>query len=330
MTNLLVTGGAGYVGSHIVKRFVKDGCRVVVYDNLSHGHREAVDKNAVFIEGDLKDKKKLDMSIKKYRIDAVMHMAAFVSVAESSDNPKKYYDNNVTCGINLLNSAKKNKIRHIVFSSSSVVYGTKSKMPLKESDKANPENPYGETKLIFESLLRQADARDRIKSISLRYFNAAGADSQGNIGEFHEPETHLIPNVLISALGDRNEIDVFGNDYKTKDGTAVRDYIHVSDIADAHIIAMEALLSGHETDVYNLGNEKGYSVLEIIKIAEEVTDKKISINLKPRRFGDVPVAIANSKKIKKELKWKPKCSSIKNIMETAWNWHRKHPNGFIK
>ncbi len=329
-SSILVTGGAGYVGSHVVKKLAENGCNVVSYDNLSQGHKEAVDKNTVLIKGDLKDKKKLNFAFKKYKIGAIMHLAACVSVEESVKSPEKYYANNVSYGINLLDIMKSIGAKYIIFSSSSIVYGSKSKMPLSEDDETKPENPYGETKLIFENMLKQADIKNGIKSISLRYFNAAGADIGGDIGEFHNPETHLIPNVLRVALGRKRQIDVFGNDYETKDGTAVRDYVHVSDIADGHIAALDALYNGHKTDIYNLGNEKGHSVLEIIKAAERVSGKNIPINIKERRFGDVPVAVSHSKKIKGKLGWKPKYSDINTIIRTAWNWHQKHPNGYAR
>ena len=328
--NILVTGGAGYVGSHVLKKLAENGCNAVAYDNLSQGHRKAVDKNAVFVKGDLKDKKKLGIVFKKYKIDAIMHLAACVSVEESVKNPEKYYANNVSYGINLLNIIKSSRAKYIIFSSSSIVYGSKPKMPLSEDDETKPKNPYGKTKLIFENMLKQADIRYGIKSISLRYFNAAGADINSDIGECHHPETHLIPNVLSVALGHKKQIDVFGNDYKTKDGTAVRDYVHVSDIADGHVAALDALYNGHKTDIYNMGNEKGHSVLEIIKAAGQVSGKNIPMSIKARRFGDVPVAVSDSKKINSTLGWKPKYSDIKTIIRTAWNWHQKHPNGFRK
>ena len=326
---ILVTGGAGYVGSHIVKKLIDNNYSVVVYDNLSEGHREAVDKKAVFVNADLCDIKKISSSIKKYRINAVIHMAAFALVEESMKNPEKYFTNNVDNGINLLEAMRSNNVNPIVFSSSSVVYGKKPKMPLPENSRLKPENPYGETKLAFEEILKKSD-KSGIKSISLRYFNAAGAEPGGCIGEDHKPETHLIPNVLNVASGKKDSLNVYGTDYNTKDGTAVRDYIHVSDLAEAHILALEALFGGHKTDVYNLGNEKGYSVLDIIKMSEQVTGKKIPVETKPRRAGDAPVAVSDCTKIKKELKWKPKYSDIKDIIGTAWNWHRNHPDGYGK
>ncbi|MBI1935270.1 UDP-glucose 4-epimerase GalE [Candidatus Woesearchaeota archaeon] len=324
---ILVTGGAGYVGSQLVKRLAEAGYGTVVYDNLSEGHRQAVDKNAVFIKGDLKDKVSLDFVFKKHKIAGIMHLAAYVSVAESVANPEKYYANNVECGANLLEAMKRNNVNFIVFSSSSIVYGAKATRPSSESDKTEPGNPYGETKLAFEKMLREAD-KAGIKSISLRYFNAAGADPSGCIGEDHRPETHLIPNVLKAAMGKSKEISIYGNDYQTKDGTAVRDYAHVMDLSDAHILALDALLNGHKTDIYNLGSEKGYSVLEVIRAAEEVTGRRIPTKIMEKRPGDVPFIISNSAKARKSLKWKPKYTDIKTIISTAWNWHKTHPDGF--
>lgn len=327
MKNILVTGGAGYVGSHIVRKLVENNNKVIVYDNLSEGHQAAVDKKAVFIKADLKDREKINAVLKKYKIDAVMHMAAYISIAESIRNPKKYFTNNVDYGINLINAMKYNKVKFIVFSSSSGVYGAKTKVSLIESMKTKPENPYAQTKLIFENILKKSDY---IRSISLRSFNVAGADPSSTIGEDHRPETHLIPNVLKVALGKKKYIDVYGKYYKTNDGTTVRDYIHVSDVVDAHILALDALFNGHKTDVYNLGNEKSYSVFDIIKVAENVSGKKIPIKIKENRFGDVPIAIADSNKIKRELKWNPIFKDIKTMIKTAWNWHKEHPNGFDK
>ena len=327
--NILVTGGAGYVGSHIVRKLVENKHKVTVYDNLSQGHEDAVDKKAVLVMAEMADKSKLNLVLKKHKINAVMHMAAYVSVEESVNNPRKYFANNVDNGIILLEAMKKNNIHNLVFSSSSVVYGTKTKMPIKEDASTVPENPYGETKLIFENILEKEEASG-IKSISLRYFNAAGADASGNIGEDHRPETHLIPTILREVLNNNLCINVFGNDYNTRDGTAVRDYVHVSDLADAHVLALEKLSDGHKTDVFNLGNEKGYSVLEIIKSVEKVTGKKFQIKIKGRRHGDIPIAIADSGKARKEMKWKPELDEINTIISTAWKWHKNFPNGYKK
>lgn len=330
MTNILVTGGAGYVGSHIVKKLIENNHNVIVYDNLSQGHLSAVDKNAIFVKADLKDKDILNKTLNKHKIDAVMHMAAYVSVAESVKYPEKYFINNINNGKNLLECMKQNSVKIIVFSSSSVVYGAKTKMPLTENSEAKPENPYGQTKLAFENILKQSEKQHGINSISLRYFNAAGADSNGLIGEDHKPENHLIPNVLKVVLGQKKHIDIYGDDYNTKDGTAVRDYIHVTDLADAHILAIKSLFDNPKTDFYNLGTKIGYSVLDIIKEAEVITDKKIHVKIKKRRFGDVPVSIADPEKIRRELKWRPGYSDIKTIIKTAWNWHKTHPKGFRK
>ncbi len=326
--NVLVTGGAGYVGSHVVKCLLEGGYTVVAYDNLSEGHLEAVDRRAMFVEADLKDKDILRKTLREQKIEAVIHMAAFVSVAESVSNHQKYFTNNVEYGKNLLSAMSEEKIDKIIFSSSSVVYGSREKMPISEEDEVHPENPYGETKLLFEKMLLEAEGKNGMRSISLRYFNAAGAHPSGEIGEDHHPETHLIPNVLKAALSEKGSIEVFGTDYPTKDGTAIRDYIHVSDLADAHVLSLKALFLGHKTDVFNVGSEFGYSVLDIISAAEKVSGKAIERKMRERRFGDIAVSISDSAKIRREFGWKPKFASIRSIMETAWKWHKSHPNGF--
>lgn len=328
--NILVTGGAGYVGSHIVKKLVEDNYKVVVYDNLSQGNQKAVNKKAILIKSNLKDKIKINEVLKKYKIKAIIHTAAYVSVGESIKNPKKYFTNNVDYSMNLLNAMKSNNVKFIVFSSTLSTINNMAKRPFTKNLITIPENPYTKTKFIFENTLREADKSDNIKSISLKCSNVAGADHKGAIGEYHKPETHLIPNVLKAALGKKSYVNVYGKDYKTKDGTSVRDYIHVSDVADSHILALEALFNGHKTDIYNLGNGKGYSVLDIIKVAEKVTGKKIQIKIKGKRLGDAPIVVADSKKIRKDLKWKQVYNDIDNIIKTAWNFHKKHPNGFIK
>ena len=322
---ILVTGGAGFIGSFAVKALVEAGHDVVVYDNLEHGHKDAVDKRARLIVGDLKNSAKLNSALKN--IDAVMHFAGYICVGESVLNPEKYFKNNVLYALNLLEAMRNNSVRKIIFSSSAAVYGYPKKLPIIESEEIKPINPYGETKVIFEKML-DAQHMHGIRSISLRYFNAAGAALDGSIGEDHKPETHLIPNIIRAALNN-TAVEVYGTDYKTKDGTCIRDYIHVLDLVKAHSLALDALEDGKE-GVYNLGNEKGYSVFQIIEEAQKTTGKKIKIKKTPKRKGDMPVLIASSKKIKKELGWKTECSDIKTIIESAWKWHKTHPKGYRK
>ncbi|MBS3097355.1 UDP-glucose 4-epimerase GalE [Candidatus Woesearchaeota archaeon] len=326
MKNIFVTGGAGYIGSHISKELLDKHYSVLVYDNLQKGHRKAVDSRAVFIGGDLSDAKRLDKVFKEHKIDAVIHLAADSLVEESVKNPEKYWKNNVENGKILLDVMAKNKVRKIVFSSSAAVYGEPEKIPIREEDKLKPINPYGKTKLEFEKILQKKEKTHNISFISLRYFNAAGADPSGKIGEDHKPETHLIPIVLQVALGKRDHVNIYGTDYNTKDGTCIRDYIHVTDLAIAHIAALKSLDKG--SSIYNLGSEKGYSVEEVIETARKVTGKPIRAIAAARRSNDPPILIASSKKIKKELKWKPKYGELAVIIKTAWKWHKNHPNGF--
>ncbi len=327
---ILVTGGAGYVGSHVVKLLIERKQDVVVLDNLSFGHLEAIDPVAVFVKGDLRDAKLISDVIKRHRVNAVIHMAALIQVEESVRFPRRYWKTNVEYGKNLLLAMSKNNVKRIIYSSSSVVYGSGQKMPLTEKNQIAPENPYGETKAAFEKVLLQTGKVSQLKSISLRYFNAAGAHPTASIGEDHHPETHLIPNVIFAAMGKKPCIRIFGTDYPTKDGTAIRDYVHVCDLADAHILALKALQEGHATDCFNLGKEKGHSVLEVISAAEREAKRKIPRELLPRREGDVAISVASSAKIKKDLGWKPKYPSIKSIIGSAWKWHTTHPEGFRK
>jgi len=325
--NVLITGGAGYIGSHIVKELER-GNKVIVLDNLSKGHKSSISKYAKFVKGDLSDKKLISNTIKKNKIDAVIHLAASSLVGESVQNPEKYFQNNVVNGLNLLSAMRKNGVKFLVFSSSAAVYGAPKKVPIGEDDPAYPTNAYGLTKIMFEQILEWYDNAYGMKFISLRYFNAAGADPSGNIGEDHKPETHLIPIVLQVAQGKRENVEVFGTDYNTKDGTCIRDYIHVTDLAKAHVLALKALSKGKASRIYNLGNGVGYSVKEVIEIAKQVTNKEIkTINVK-RRAGDPPVLVASSEKIIKELGWKPKFGDLKTIIKTAWLWHSRHIKGF--
>ncbi|HLD02802.1 MAG TPA: UDP-glucose 4-epimerase GalE [Candidatus Nanoarchaeia archaeon] len=322
---VLVTGGAGYIGSHVVRRLLQKNHEVIMLDNLSRGHIESVPKEAVFIKGDLADKKVLEKLFSEYKIDAVMHFAAFAYVGESIKEPKKYFKNNVENGLNLLDACARHGVKKFIFSSSCAVYGTPENLPITEDSKKHPESPYGETKMIFENHLADYDRKHGLKFISLRYFNAAGADDSGEIGEHHDPETHLIPLVLGVALGKRENIAIFGKDYPTNDGTCMRDYVHVNDLADAHLLALENL--GKESKFYNVGTGSGYSVKEIVDACTKITGHDIPVVDEARRQGDPPALYADSSKIKKELGWKPKYD-LGRIIETAWKWHKNHPNGY--
>ena len=328
MATIFITGGAGYIGSHVVKRLIELKHKVIIYDNLSKGHIESVNKEALFIEGNLSDKAKINSTFKERKIDAVMHFAGYIVVSESMKDFDSYFQNNVTNSINLLEAMKENNVNKIIFSSSAAVYGEPNKIPIDENEPIKPKNPYGFTKVVFEDILNWYDQLHGIKSISLRYFNAAGADSSGEIGEDHNPETHLIPNILFVALKKNKVVEIFGTDYDTKDGTCIRDYIHVLDLADAHILAFNALNDGKETTAYNLGSEKGYSVKEILDVTKQVTGKEIQVKESERREGDSAILLASSEKIKKELGWNPTHSDIKTIVKDAWNWYKKHPDGY--
>jgi len=324
---ILITGGAGYIGSHTVEELKSRGYDILVYDNLSEGFQKALPKDVDMMKADLKDRDQLKQVFEKYKIKTVIHFAGFISVAESVENPEKYFENNVNNTLILLDVMKEFNVDKIVFSSSAAVYGDAEGIPITEDSPTKPKNPYGETKLEVESILKKYDKEYGIKSVSLRYFNASGASLKGNIGEAHDPETHLIPLVLKAALEDK-EIKIFGTDYDTEDGTCVRDYIHVTDLADAHILALEYLLKGGKTEVFNLGNGKGFSVRQIIDFVKEITGKGIKTIEQGRRAGDPPILIASNEKIKKALGWGPKYSDIKTIISSAWKWHKEHPNGY--
>ncbi|MCX7884154.1 MAG: UDP-glucose 4-epimerase GalE [Caloramator sp.] len=327
--NVLITGGAGYIGSHTVRLLQRMGKNVVVYDNLSTGHRDAV-KQGVFVKGDIFDSELLEDTIKRYSIDSVVHFAAFSLVGESMEKPEKYYKNNVMGTLNLLDVMLKNDVKRLVFSSTAAVYGEPERIPITEDISKNPTNIYGKTKLIMENAMEDYSKILGLKYIALRYFNACGADEDGDIGEDHNPESHLIPLVLKTCLGIKDSIKIFGEDYPTEDGTCVRDYIHVNDLAQAHYLALEALYEGKKSNVYNLGNGNGFSVKEIIKSAEKVTGITINKEVTGRRAGDPAVLIASSEKIAKELNWKPKYTNVEDIIATAWKWHKNHPEGYKK
>lgn len=322
---ILVTGGAGYIGSHAVLALVQTGYQVVILDNLVYGHRDLVEKvlQVELIEGDIEDRLLLDHIFKTHKIDAVMHFSAYTYVGESVTNPDKYYRNNVLGTLTLLEAMLAASINKFVFSSTCATYGVPKFIPLTEDHPQNPINPYGMTKLMVEQILADFDIAYGLKSVRFRYFNAAGADPNGLLGEDHNPESHLIPLVLQTALGKRESISVFGTDYSTPDGTCIRDYIHVSDLADAHVLGLEYLLQGGKSEVFNLGNGNGFSVKEVIAAVQEVTGIKISVEECERRTGDSPVLIGSSEKAKNILNWQAKYPGIKEIVAHAWQWHQK-------
>jgi UDP-glucose 4-epimerase len=321
---ILVTGGAGYIGSIVVEELVKAGEIVIVYDNLSQGHRAAVHPEAIFIEGDLADKGKLEAAFREHGIEAVMHFASNTLVGESMREPFKYIGENVINGINLLQATVKSGVRRFILSSTANLFSEPKRIPIEEEEQISPGSPYGESKFILERILGWLDRIYGLRYASLRYFNAAGASE--NYGEDHDPETHLIPRVLQVALGQRDYIEIYGNDYPTRDGTCVRDYIHVVDLAQAHILALKALDRG--SCVYNIGNGLGFTVLEVIEAARDVTGHPIPAVFGPRRPGDPAVLVASSKKIKRELGWRPRYPDLRTIIESAWDWHKRHPRGY--
>lgn len=320
--NILVTGGAGYIGSHTAKELVDRGYNVIVLDNMSNGNFTSLD-GVRYVTGDIGDMDVVVNLLKSENIDAVINFAALAYVGESVSDPKKYYENNVVKGKTLLDSIVKVGVNKIVFSSSCATYGIPNKIPISEEENQWPINPYGWTKLIFEQMMRDYDVAYNLKFVSLRYFNAAGADADGSMGEMHNPETHVIPILLENAMGIRKKFSVFGNDYDTRDGSCVRDYIHVTDLADAHIRALEYLFKNEKSDFFNLGTGDGTTVLELIEAVERITGKKLSISLEDRRPGDPDVLVADNSKARKILGWNPIYSSMDNIIKTAWNWHNR-------
>lgn len=324
---VLVTGGAGYIGSHTVLELLDRGEKVVVIDNLENGHRRSC-AGGVFYKGDLRDGPFLDEVFRENDIEAVMHFAAYTAVGESISSPLKYYHNNVVSSLTLLEKAVEAGVKKMVFSSSAAVYGDPGRLPITESHAARPNNPYGDTKLAAERALIWAEGAYGVKHIILRYFNAAGAHPGGDIGEDHRPETHLIPLVLKVALGKSEQVNIFGKDYGTPDGTCIRDYIHVSDLARAHLLGLERLRSLNQSGLYNLGNGEGFSNLEVVRAAEAVTGGKINVSYTCRRPGDPSALVASSRKAREELGWKPRFERLEEIIETAWKWHSRHPDGF--
>ncbi|RED56490.1 UDP-glucose 4-epimerase GalE [Cohnella phaseoli] len=326
---VLVTGGAGYIGSHAVAALLEKGEQVVIVDNLYQGHRDAV-LGGKFYEGDLRDGDFLAKVFEENDIDGVIHFAANSLVGESMKDPGKYYHNNVYGTLCLLEQMQKAGVSRIVFSSTAATYGEPERVPIDEYDRTVPTNAYGETKLSMEKMIRWFDVAHGIKFVSLRYFNAAGAHESGKIGEDHSPESHLVPLVLQVALGQREFISVFGDDYATEDGTCIRDYIHVSDLADAHILALERLRQRGDSAIYNLGSGNGYSVKQVIDVSREVTGHPIPAKIEARRAGDPAVLIASSERARKELGWAPKRDKLEAIVKSAWEWHRANPNGYKK
>ena len=325
---ILVLGGAGYIGSHTALELVKAGNEVVIADNLVTGYRKAIPEGAKFYEGDLRDSHFLDNLFHQEKIDAVIHFAAYSLVGESVTNPLKYYDNNLYGTKVLLEAMVKNNVGKIVFSSTAATYGEPENIPILESDRTCPTNPYGETKLAMEKMFKWTAEAHGLRYVSLRYFNACGADESGTIGEAHNPESHLIPLILQVPNGKRETISIYGTDYDTPDGTCIRDYIHVTDLAQAHILAVQYLNNGGESDIFNLGNGVGYSVREVIETARKVTGHPIPATETSRRAGDPARLVASSEKAKSVLGWKPVHDSLEEIIASAWNWHKNHPNGY--
>lgn len=326
---ILVTGGAGYIGSHTVLYLKEQGEDVIVLDNLSKGHNDAL-LGTLFYEGHIHDETMLDTIFNTHTIDSVIHFAASSLVGESVSDPLSYYENNVIGTHRLVKKMVEHDVKHIVFSSTAAVYGEPNSIPIEETVPTIPANPYGETKLAIERLLKWSDQAYGLKSVCLRYFNAAGADPAGRIGEDHDSETHLIPIVLQAALGKRESIKIFGDDYDTEDGTCVRDYIHVMDLAQAHYLAVKNLQEGAASDVYNLGNGKGFSVNQVVETCKQVTEKTINAELAPRRKGDPAVLIASSDKAKHELGWTPQYQELEAMVSHAWEWHQNNEDGFEK
>lgn len=327
---ILVLGGAGYIGSHTVRELIDAGEEVVIADNLETGHIEAVHPAAAFYQGDIRDRAFVDKVFDSEKIDGVIHFAANSLVGESMTNPLKYYDNNLYGTKVLLESMVAHGVDKIVFSSTAATYGEPESIPILESDRTEPTNPYGETKLSMEKMMKWTGVAHGLRYVALRYFNACGAHADGEIGEAHNPETHLIPLILQVPNGQREKISIYGDDYDTKDGTCVRDYIHVTDLAQAHILAMKYLVDGGESNVFNLGNGVGFTVKEVIETARKVTGHPIPAEVTPRRGGDPAQLIASSAKAKDVLGWNPEHADLEEIIASAWKWHKAHPNGYAK
>lgn len=326
--SIIVLGGAGYIGSHAVAELVNRGYNVVVVDNLKTGHKEAIHEKAKFYQGDIRDKDFLSSVFDRETVAGVMHFAASSLVGESMEEPLQYLNNNVYGTQILLEVMEQFGVKNIVFSSSAATYGEPEQVPIIESMPTNPESTYGDTKLIMEKMMKWCDKAYGMKYVALRYFNVAGAKSDGTIGEDHQPESHLVPIILQVALGQREKLAIYGDDYNTPDGTCIRDYVHVEDLIDAHIRSLEYLENGGESNIFNLGSSKGFSVQEILVAARSVTEKTIPAEVVARRAGDPGILIASSDKAKEILGWEPKYTDIKDIIATAWKWHESHPNGY--
>ncbi len=326
---ILVTGGAGYIGSHTVRELRDRGMDCVVYDNLVTGHIEAVG-DAPFVKGDIFDKELLLKTFAEYKVDSVVHFAAYSQVGESMAHPAKYYRNNVAGTLSLLDAMLEGGVKYLVFSSSAATYGESGEGLITEDSPQRPTSVYGQTKLMMEQFMADFDRAYGMRYVALRYFNAAGAHKSGEIGEAHDPESHLIPVILQAALGVRDHIGIYGDDYPTRDGTCIRDYIHITDLADAHIRALEYLKNGGKSTHYNLGNGNGFSVKEVIETARRVTGRAIPARVEGRRPGDPATLVASSEKIKRELGWDPKYDSLEEIVASAWKWHSAHPHGYAK
>ena len=327
---ILVCGGAGYIGSHAVRQLIDKGEEVIIVDNLETGHEDAIHPKAKFYNVDIRNEEELDKVFSENKIDEVIHFAANSLVGESMTNPLKYFNNNVHGTEILLKVMVKHDVKKIVFSSTAATYGEPKNIPILETDETCPTNAYGETKLAMEKMMKWADVAYGVKFISLRYFNVAGAHESGEIGEDHNPETHLIPLILQVPLGKREFISIFGDDYDTHDGTCIRDYIHVIDLADAHILAVEKLREGSDSNIYNLGSGNGFTVKEMIDAAREVTGHPIPAKVCERRVGDPAKLVADSTKARKELGWEPKFENVNAMISSAWKWHQNHPMGFEK
>ena len=326
--HILVTGGAGYIGSHTVRKLINAGYKVSVLDSLINGHKKSIPSEATFYQIDLADRSALKELFDDNKFDAVMHFAAFIEAGVSMKKPAEFFANNCVNGSYLLNEMLRHSIKKFIFSSTAAVHGNPIQDLIKEDHPLDPVNHYGRTKLMFEELLKMYKESYGLQYIALRYFNASGADDTGEIGEDHAPETHLIPLVLQTALGKRDSIKIFGTDYDTPDGTCIRDYIHVDDLAEAHVLALNRLFKEEESDIFNLGNGKGFSVKEVIDSAKKITGKDFRVIEDKRRQGDPALLVADSSKAKEVLEWKPKYTSIDDIIKTAWKWHSLHPNGF--
>ncbi len=319
---ILVAGGAGYIGSHTVKELIREGFEVVVFDNFSTGKRELVPYGEI-IEGDLLDKADLEKAFRSHDFQGVFHFASLIQVGESYLDPQKYFRHNLITSLNLLQVMLEADVKNFIFSSSAAVYGIPDQIPIPETHVCNPSNPYGLTKFFIEKILKDYERAYGLKFISLRYFNAAGADPEGQLGEMHEPETHLIPNLLLYLLGEKMNFDLYGADFETPDATAIRDYIHVTDLAHAHVLALKKLPTLSQSEYVNLGTNKGHSIKEVIQKVESVTGQKVSFAAKPRRKGDVAILLASKEKAEELLGWKLKYSDLDIIIRTAWTWHQK-------